>query len=158
VGLEPIVTQWNARMVRLKGVLRYLVAALRGIYSSPRWSASIKWDDGEYEGPLSLVSVGNCPLTGGLFRMAPDADPQDGKLTFVYAFAASRLKMLSLLPRAISGSYINDPAVHQHHTTRLSIVLSPGSPIQTDGEIRSTDMTHIDYEVLPGRLDILGNW
>ena len=56
--------------------------------------------------------MGNCQVTGGLFRMAPAADPQDGKLTFVYAYAPSRLKMLSLLPRAISGSYVNDSAVH----------------------------------------------
>ncbi len=158
VGLEPVVTQWNARMVRWKGVLRYLVAALRAIASGPRWEARLQWDDGEYVGPLSLASIGNCPVTGGLFRMAPAADPQDGKLTFVYAFAPSRLKMLSLLPRAISGSYVNDPAVHQHHTTRLTIELSPGSPIQVDGEVRAADLKHVVYRILPGRLDIIGNW
>jgi YegS/Rv2252/BmrU family lipid kinase len=158
VGLEPVVTQWNVRMVRFKGVLRYLAAALRAIAQGPRWSARLEWDDGEYEGPLSLVSVGNCPVTGGLFRMAPAADPQDGKLTFVYAYAASRLKMLSLLPRAINGSYVDDPAVHQHHTTRLSIKLSPGSPIQVDGELRADDLVHVEYNVLSSRLDILGLW
>jgi diacylglycerol kinase (ATP) len=158
VGLEPVVTQWNARMVRWKGLLRYLAAALRAIASGPCWEAKLQWDDGEYAGTLSLASVGNCPVTGGLFRMAPAADPQDGKLTFVYAFAASRLKMLSLLPRAINGSYVDDPAVHQHHTTRLTIELSPGSPIQVDGELRSEDLTRVEYRVLPGRLDILGAW
>ncbi|OGO38187.1 MAG: hypothetical protein A2W35_08705 [Chloroflexi bacterium RBG_16_57_11] len=158
VGLEPVVTQWNARMVRWKGLLRYLAAALRAIASGPRWEARLKWDDCEYAGPLSLTSVGNCPVTGGLFRMAPAADPQDGKLTFVYAYAPSRLKMLSLLPRAINGSYVNDPAVHQHHTTRLSIELNPGSPIQVDGELRSEDLTRVEYRVLPARLDILGAW
>jgi len=158
VGLEPVVTQWNARMVRFKGVLRYLAAALRAIASGPRWEARLAWDDGEYTGPLSLVSVGNCAVTGGLFRMAPAALPDDGKITFVYAYAASRLKMLSLLPRAINGSYVNDPAVHQHHTTHLAIDLSPGSPIQVDGELRADSLAHIDYRVLPGRLDILGCW
>jgi len=155
VGLEPVVTQWNIRMVRFKGVLRYLAAALRAIASGPRWECRLQWDDGEYNGPVSLVSVGNCPITGGIFRMAPAADPCDSKLTFVYAFAASRLKMLGLLPRAIDGSYVNDPAVHQHHTTRLVIELSPSSPIQIDGELRSIDITRVEYSVLPGRLDIL---
>jgi diacylglycerol kinase (ATP) len=158
VGLEPVVTQWNARMVRFKGVLRYLAAALRAIAEGPRWSARLAWDDGDYEGPLSLVSVGNCPVTGGLFRMAPAADPVDGKLTFVYAFAASRLKMFSLLPRAINGSYVDDPAVHQHHAERLTIELSPGSPIQVDGELRADELTRVEYRVLPARLDILGSW
>lgn len=158
VGLEPVVTLWNERMVHFKGVLRYLVAALRAIASGTRWSAHLEWDDGSYEGPLSLVSVGNCAVTGGLFRMTPAASPHDGKLTFVYGFVASRLKMLSLFPNLINGSYINDPAIHQHHTTHLAIELSPGSPFQVDGVVRATDLTHVDYRVLPDRLDILGAW
>ncbi len=157
VGLEPVVTQWNERMVNLKGMLRYLVAALRAIASGPRWMGHLIWDDGEYEGPITLVSVGNCPVTGGMFRMAPAADPQDGRLTFVYAFAASRLKMLSLLPRAINGSYVDDPAAHQHHTTKLQITLTSGSPIQLDGELRSTNLTQVEYSALPARLDILSS-
>lgn len=156
VGLEPVVTQWNVRMVKLKGVVRYLAAALRAILSGPRWEGRLTWDDGAYEGPISLVSVGNCPVTGGLFRMAPAADPQDGKLTFVFAYAASRLKMLTLLPRAMDGSYVNDPAVHQHHTTRLTIELTSGTPIQIDGELRGESLTKVEYQALPARLDILG--
>ena len=155
VGLEPVVSLYNIRMVRLRGVIRYLVAALRAIHQKPEWTMRLDWDDGTYEGPVSLVSVGNCPITGGLFHMAPAADPADGLLTFVYGYAPTRLRMLSLLPRAISGEYVNDPAIHQHHTQRLIIHTSPATPIQTDGEIRSHELTEIHYQVLPDRLDIL---
>jgi diacylglycerol kinase (ATP) len=155
VGLEPMVTLYNMRMVRLRGVVRYLVAALRAINQKPTWAMHLEWDDGGYDGPVSLVSVGNCAVTGGLFRMAPAADPTDGRITFVYAYAPTRLKMLSLLPRAISGDYVKDPAVHQHHTTRLRISMSPDSPIQVDGEIRSHGLGSVDYGVLPARLDVL---
>lgn len=34
VGLEPVVTLYNIQMVRLKGIIRYLVAALRAIWCS----------------------------------------------------------------------------------------------------------------------------
>lgn len=155
VGLEPVVTIYNIRMVRLRGLIRYLVAALRAINQKPEWTMRLEWDDGTYEGPVSLVSVGNCPITGGLFHMAPAADPTDGLLTFVYGYAPTRLRMLGLLPRAISGDYVNDPAIHQHHTQRLTINTSPATPIQTDGEIRSYELTEIHYQVLPERLDIL---
>ena len=155
VGLEPVVTLYNIRMVRLRGVIRYLVAALRAINQKPEWKMRLEWDDGTYEGPVSLVSVGNCPITGGLFHMAPAADPTDGLLTFVYGYAPTRLRMLGLLPRAISGDYVNDPAIHQHHTQRLTIHTSPATPIQTDGEIRSFELTEIHYQVLPDRLEIL---
>jgi diacylglycerol kinase (ATP) len=156
IGLEPVVSLYNIRLTRLKGVIRYLVAALLAINSKPRWNMQLRWDDGEYEGPVSLVSVGNCPLTGGLFRMAPAADPADGKLTFVHGFAPTRLRMLGLLPRAISGDYVNDPAVHQYHATRLTARTDPPTPIQLDGEVRAQDLTEVTYEVLPARLDILG--
>jgi diacylglycerol kinase (ATP) len=155
VGLEPMVTLHNMRMVRLKGVIRYLVAALRAINEKPNWTMSVRWDDGEFHGPLTLVSVGNCPLTGGLFRMAPAADPADGKLTFVMGYAPTRRKMLSLLPRTINGSFVNDPAIQQHHTTHLVIEANPPTPIQLDGEIRAESLTHIEYEILPAKLDIL---
>ena len=155
VGLEPVVTIFNIRMVRLRGLIRYLVAALRAINQKPEWTMRLEWDDGTYEGPVSLVSVGNCPITGGLFHMTPAADPTDGLLTFVYGYAPTRLRMLGLLPRAISGDYVNDPAIHQHHTRRLTIHTSPATPIQTDGELRSHELTEIHYQVLPERLDIL---
>ncbi|MCK4961696.1 MAG: diacylglycerol kinase family lipid kinase, partial [Anaerolineales bacterium] len=151
VGLEPVVTIYNIRMVRLRGLIRYLVAALRAINQKPEWTMRLEWDDGTYEGPVSLVSVGNCPITGGLFHMTPAADPTDGLLTFVYGYAPTRLRMLGLLPRAISGDYVNDPAIHQHHTRRLTIHTSPATPIQTDGELRSHELTEIHYQVLPER-------
>jgi diacylglycerol kinase (ATP) len=155
VGLEPVVTLYNIRMTRLRGVVRYLVAALRAINSKPAWTMAVEWDEGQYEGPISLVTVGNCPLTGGIFRMAPAADPADGRLTFVYGYAPTRRRMLGLLPKTMSGAHVNDPALHQHHTRRLAIRSHTPSPLQVDGEIRAEAATEFTYECLPGRLDIL---
>jgi diacylglycerol kinase (ATP) len=155
VGLEPVVTIYNIHMVRLKGTIRYLLAALRAINDKPEWHMQLHWDDGQYVGPVSLVSVGNCPVTGGLFRMAPAADPADGKLTFVFGFAPSRLKMLSLLPRTINGSFVNDPAMRQVHTRRLVIHSDPATPLQVDGELRAEAISDLTYECLAARLDIL---
>jgi diacylglycerol kinase (ATP) len=154
VGLEPVVTIKNIQLVRLRGVIRYLVAALQAIAEQPQWHMKLEWDDGSYEGPVSLVSVGNCPLTGGLFRMAPAADPTDGLLTFVFGYAPTRRKMLSLLPRTITGAFVEDVAIHQHHTRELMIQASPPTPIQVDGEIRSFELGRIHYRVQPARLDI----
>ncbi len=154
VGLEPVVTLYNIRMRRLKGIVRYLVAALRAIGDKGEWHMAIEWDEGRYEGPVSLVSVGNCPLTGGLFRMAPAADPTDGLLTFVYGYAPTRRKMLSLLPRTLSGRFVEDPAIHQHHTQRLVIRSEPPTPLQVDGELRSEGIQQVIYECLPQRLNV----
>ncbi len=155
VGLEPVVTLFNIRMVRLRGTVRYIVAALRAINQKPSWSMELRWDDGQYNGPISLVSVGNCPLTGGVFRMAPAADPADGRLTFVYGFVPNRRGMLALLPKTMTGEFVNNPAIHQHHTRKLTIRAASPSPLQVDGEIHAEAATEFNYECLPGRLDIL---
>jgi diacylglycerol kinase (ATP) len=154
VGLEPVVTQYNIRMVRWRGVLRYLVAALRAINDKPAWEMRLAWDDGAYEGPISLVSVGNGAVTGGLFRMAPDARVDDGRLTFVFGYAPTRRKMLALLPRTINGSFVSDPAIQQHHTTRLTLESMAPTPIQVDGEVRDEGLRRVEYAVLPDRLDL----
>jgi diacylglycerol kinase family enzyme len=62
--------------------------------------------------------------------------------------------MLTLLPRAISGSYVNDPAIHQHHTQRLTISSVQPTPLQADGEIRGEEFKELTYEVLPDRLEV----
>lgn len=154
VGLEPVVTIYNIRMRRLRGVIRYLVAALRAILAKGEWQMRLAWDDGSYEGPVSLVSVGNGAITGGLFHMAPAADPCDGRLTFVYGYARTRRKMLGLLPRTMDGSFVDDPVIHQHHTTRLMISSDPPTPLQADGEIRDEAASEVTYEILPARLDV----
>jgi len=155
VGLEPVVSIYNVRMTRLKGVIRYLVAALRAIAQKPEWTMRLEWDDGSYEGPASLVSVGNCPLTGGVFRMAPAADPADGLLTFVYGYVPTRRGMLALLPKTMTGEFVKNPAIHQHHTRKLVIRSASPSPLQVDGELRAEAATDFTYECLPGRLEIL---
>jgi len=155
VGLEPVVTIYNIRMVRLRGIIRYLIAAFRAIMDKHEWNMQLEWDSGNYEGPVSLVTVGNNPLTGGLFKMAPAADPEDGKLTFVHGYAPTRRKMLSLLPRTISGDYVKDPAIHQYHTTRLTIQSKEPTPLQVDGEIREEAATEFSFQVLPSCFKLL---
>lgn len=154
VGLEPLVTQYSIEMVRLRGVIRYFIAALRAILSSRAYQMQLRWDEGQFEGPLTLVSVGNNPVTGGLFRMTPAADPADGLLTFVYGFAPTRRRLLALLPRTLNGSHVHDPAIHQHHTRRLRIRADTPTALQVDGELRGSELSQISYEVLPGQLDL----
>ncbi len=55
LGLEPLVTVLQEEIGWLRGVPRYLYAALQAIYRGTSWQAEIKWDDGEYTGPISLV-------------------------------------------------------------------------------------------------------
>src|SRR5512140_1636396 len=107
-ALEPYVTTKQERITWIRGITRYLVAAVWAILDKPEWHSTIEWEDGRFEGPLSLFSIGNGPRTGGFF-MTPHADPCDGLLTLAFGYRRTRLGMFSALPRAFKqgeGSYI----------------------------------------------------
>jgi diacylglycerol kinase (ATP) len=155
VGLEPMVTLESMKMERIKGPPRYVVAALRGIWKTQPWRMRLVWDAGEYEGEVTLVSVGNSPITGGAFRMTPNAQIDDGLLDFIFAPAMSRWKLLRLLPLTFSGAHVRHPLVRQARTAQLRISCSPPTPIQADGEIISRNATEIRYSIVPRKLRVV---
>ncbi|HEX7619640.1 MAG TPA: diacylglycerol kinase family protein [Anaerolineales bacterium] len=157
-GLEPYVTTKQIRITWISGILRYLVAAVWAIMERPKWVANIKWDDGEFNGPVSLVTIGNGARSGGVFYMIPHADPFDGKLTFVYGYRSTRLAMLSTLPRAMkpdAGSYVEMDGIFEKNATWIKIHLNNPSPAHTDGELFSNSIQDLEYHIYPGRLQML---
>ena len=158
LGLEPLVTVIQEKIGWLKGIPRYLYAALSAIYRGTSWNAEIKWDDGEYKGLISLISVGNGARTGGLFFMTPHANLFDGKITFSFGYVKSRWGMLLLLPRTMKsgkGNFMESDAFLEVHTKKLHIKLTESSPSHADGEIFDKAIYETKYEVFPGRLSIL---
>ena len=158
IGLEPSITLIQQRIKWLHGPLRYLLATLIGVIKNPQWTMSLEWDNGSYQGPATLVTVGNNPLTGGLFYMTPHADPADGLLTFVYGAVKTRRQILQILPRTMKSgedNYVEHPSINELHITRLSIQTDQPTPVHADGEIMLSDAHFIEYRILPFFLPVL---
>jgi diacylglycerol kinase (ATP) len=158
-GLEPYVTIKHEKIHWIKGMARYLVAAVQAIMDKPEWEGTIKWDDpsGEYKGKLSFISIGNGRRTGGFF-MTPHADPFDGKLTLAFGYRGTRLGLFQALPRAFNedkGSYVEMKGMQEVHATRISIHLDKPSPAHTDGELLPAWIQVFEYEILPKCLNII---
>ncbi|MBI3998658.1 MAG: diacylglycerol kinase family lipid kinase [Armatimonadetes bacterium] len=155
VGLEPVVTLTNRRLTRVRGVLRYVVAAVLTILQHPIWQAHLEWDGGHYEGSMTLVSVGNTHRTGGVFFMTPLASPDDALLDVTFAPALSRVRLFRLLPMTLKGTHIKEPEIRTFRTRSLHATVRPATPIQADGEIVEMSATVVRYSVLPGALQVL---
>jgi diacylglycerol kinase (ATP) len=158
LGLEPYVTIIQSRIGWVRGMARYLLAAVRAILDKPAWNARLEWNDGSYDGPISLVYIGNGPRSGGVFYMGPHSNPFDGKLTIVFGYRATRLAMFALLPKAMKpgvGSYVESEGIHEFPVNWLKVHLDNSSPAHTDGEIFSTAITDLEYHIFPGRIQIL---
>lgn len=156
-GLEPYVTIKHEKIHWIKGIGRYLVAAVQGIMDKPEWNGVIRWDGGEHHGKISMVSIGNGRRTGGFF-MTPHADPFDGKLTLAFGYRATRLGLFAALPRAFKedkGNYVEMEGMHEVHATKISMHLDSPSPAHTDGELLPEWIQDFEYEILPKRLNVL---
>ena len=156
-ALEPYVTTKHEKIHAIKGILRYLVASIQAIMDKPEWRGRIQWDDGEYDGLLSLVSVGNGRRTGGFF-MTPHANPFDGKLTLGFGYRATRRGMFVALPRAFKedkGNYVEMDGMYEVQATRISIHLDKPSPAHTDGELLPQWIQDFEYRIQPKRLNMI---
>ncbi len=160
IGLEPCITMIQQNISWLRGSLRYIVAALLGVAKNPQWIMDLQWECGNYQGPVTLVTVGNNPLTGGVFYMAPHANPFDGKLNCVFGSVPSRLQILRILPQTMKagpGNYVEYPAIHDINVSWLKIHTNEPTPLHADGEIQFTATSDIEYQILPNFLPILIN-
>src|SRR5215207_3246205 len=158
-GLEPYVTLKHEKIHWIKGMARYLVAAVQAIMDKPEWLGTVKWENpsGEYNGKFSLISVGNGRRTGGFF-MTPHADPFDGKLTLAFGYRGTRRGLFQALPRAFNedkGSYVEMDGMRELHAMHVSIHLDKPSPAHTDGELLPAWIQDFEYEILPGCLNII---
>lgn len=157
-GLEPYVSVKQEKIKWITGIPRYLVAAVLAIMERPNWNVKMEWDGGAYEGPLTLVSVGNGQRTGGVFFMTPHADPFDGKLTFVHGYRNTRLRMFQALPAAMKpgkGNMVEMDGIHEIHCTHLKFQLDRPSPAHTDGELFDSRFTDFEYKIIPSAVPML---
>jgi diacylglycerol kinase family enzyme len=118
----------------------------------------MEWDDGSYEGAVTLISIGNAPLTGGVFYTVPHADPFDGKLSAIYGHISTRLKILTALPKIMrknKGNIAEHPAVQPINCTWLKVTTEPPTPAHADGEIFETSISALEYKIHPAQLPII---
>jgi diacylglycerol kinase (ATP) len=157
-GLEPYITTKQEKITWISGVPRYLVATVLGIMDRPNWNVKMEWDGGSYEGPLTLISIGNGQRTGGVFFMTPHADPFDGKLTFMHGYRRTRMEMLKLLPSSMKpaeGNMVEMEGIHEINCTWLKFSLDKPSPAHTDGELFDSWIKDFEYRIFPSAVPIL---
>lgn len=155
IGFEAQVAIEVAHLKRLRGYLAYLVAVFRAMWRFPQPAVRVRWDEGEMEQEMLLVSVGNSRRAGGGFYLTPEARLDDGLLDFIYADAMNRLDILRLLPKVMKGTHVTEPTVHMGRTRRLVIESEHPLPVHADGELISEGTHQVKIEVLPSRLRLI---
>lgn len=124
----------DTRRLWVRGQLAYLYATLKVLawYRPPR--LRIVGDFGDIDRPAFIASCANTSAYGGAIQLVPHARSNDGSLDLCVINAVSRWRALRLLPRALRGKHVHDPAVSFHRTTRLTIDSDRPLDLWADGE------------------------
>lgn len=155
IGFDALVSREAQRIRYLRGNAVYILAVLRTLllrYATPH--VTIAHDAGRLEQTITLVAAANGCCYGGAFRIAPDAEIDDGYLELVCVRGLGRLHILRLLPRVLAGTHIGNPAVTTLRTRRLAIRSAVPLPLHLDGEVMTNQATSLDIELLPGALNV----
>jgi YegS/Rv2252/BmrU family lipid kinase len=145
-----------AQSIRLPiGDLVYLLAIFRTMIegiSSPR--VQIEADSFSWDGPLTLAAICNGQWVGGMFHIAPAASNADHIFDLLIAKPVTRRRILTLLPKLISGNHLQEKEIVNKPVTRLTIKADSALPSHLDGEIQPLQTT-FEIAVLPGALSLL---
>jgi YegS/Rv2252/BmrU family lipid kinase len=137
VGFDAMVVFESAKLPPwIRGMAGYTITALKTIFlyfNAPTLQLDI---DGEVlEQPCLLVSLMNGRRMGGSFMFAPDSKPDDGLLNLCIASQASRLQVLGLFPKVMSGTQASHPVITMLSGRSIKIKALEGTlPVHADGE------------------------
>jgi diacylglycerol kinase (ATP) len=155
IGFDAKVTR-IAQSIRLPiGDLVYLLAIFRTMadgIASPKLRISA--DDYVWDGPLTLATISNGSWVGGMFHIAPGADNADNVLELLIAKPVTRRRILSLLPKLMSGEHLKETEIIHRPVTRLTIKSELPIASHLDGEVQPLQ-TDFEVRVLPGALNLL---
>lgn len=155
IGFDAKVTR-IARSYRLPiGDLVYLLAIFRAMVdgiATPR--LQISSEDYSWDGPATLTSISNGPWIGGMFHIAPMACNDDGHLELLIADPVTRRRIVSLLPKLMSGTHMGEQEIHHRRVTKLSIISSEPLASHLDGEVQALQQ-RFEFKMLAGALRLL---
>jgi diacylglycerol kinase (ATP) len=158
VGFDAITTIEVHKLPRWGGYLAFMVGVLKTVFlynHAPM--ARIEFDGKVITQRSLLISIMNGKRLGGGFIMAPDSLPDDGYFDLCIAEQMSSFEVIKMIPHFTKGDQATQPTIKTGRAAKISIQAQDGPlPAQTDGEIISVDGTHLDIEVLPRQLEVIG--
>jgi YegS/Rv2252/BmrU family lipid kinase len=148
-----LVTEAARTGVRLKWLGRgaYTAGALFSLLAMPALALELELDDERLALQDGLfLQIANSRYTGTHFKMAPDAEIDDGLLDVVLVRHLPRHRALRLFPAIYDWQHTHAREVSVHRVRRISVLGPAGLGCAVDGEFRGT--TPLTVTCLPGAI------
>ncbi|NVY96718.1 diacylglycerol kinase family lipid kinase [Lactobacillus sp. DCY120] len=144
-----------------KSILGYLAYLVKGAEMLPRirpMNMHIEYDDGEYNGDVTLFLSGLTNSVGGFEQVDPNAELGDGKFSLMIVKGANIAEMLILVAKALNGGkHLNDSKIIYTKTRHLYVRPNDDHQlmINLDGEYGGDAPMH--FSVLKHHLEMFAD-
>lgn len=155
IGLDAVVADQVRQIQWLRGLPLYLAAVLNTIRKLECYDLAIKTDDWEANKKTFVLCIGNGMFEGGGFKLAPDANPFDGKFQMCIIEEMSALQALGVVPKLISGKHGNHANVMMRDARVVEVRTKTPFMMHADGEVIGREVTEIRAEVRPGAISVI---
>jgi YegS/Rv2252/BmrU family lipid kinase len=156
VGFDAEVVRETLRMDRLSGFALYLVAVYRTFWRFSPVTLEVEAATHAERARLMMLEVAIGRFAGGGFKLAPEAEPDDGLFDVCLIREVSTLQFLRWVPRVIRGTHVRLPAVTMFRADRVCVAgVDAPLALHLDGELRLPRETEIEVSLEPSRLQVL---
>lgn len=155
LGMLGAINVKAAGLKKVRGLAAYLLAALHTLARYQPPAVEVEADDFRYTGPMTILAIHSGPTTGGGFRLAPGARPDDGVLD---ACLVEKLSLAQRLPRllaALRGTLGGWRGSHPFTFRRLFLRSSSPLEAHLDGNPWLVPAGELEVRVLPRALPVL---
>lgn len=142
--------------VNLKNTIGKLAYYIKGIEQLPNFrklKINVKSEELNFNGEMYLMLVFN-GQTAGNFKLATEAEVDDGKLDVIIVKAVNIIELLPLFIKMLKGEHLGDNGVIYFKTNKLHIECNEDIVTDIDGE-KGPDFP-IDIECVKGGIKLLG--
>ncbi len=155
IGLDAKVAYEASKLPMLRGLAKYIVSAMKSIFSYSPSTAHVSFGLRESHGKHLLIAVGNGKSAGGGFYLTPDAILDDGLLDICLAKDISSLEALKIFPFVLKGKHGRFAKIEFGRTTSLSVKGEDDLPVHVDGEVIGLDQREILIDMKPRALSVI---
>lgn len=159
IGFDAVVVMRTETITRLQGFPMYFVAVLQTIlfYFKTHY-LEIAFDEERVNQPSLFLYVGLGTRGGGGFLLTPDASWEDDRIDTCLVNPIGRLRMLSMLSKAMKGTHVTAPFVTMRQNRRIVVKSTTPLPVQLDGEMFAyprDNVRQITLVSLPAALQVM---
>ncbi|MFT8878407.1 MAG: diacylglycerol kinase family lipid kinase [Oenococcus sp.] len=135
--LSELTYEVPSMLKSLYGYLAYITKGAELITRIKSVPVRISYDDGVYEGEVSLVLLALTNSVGGFEKIVPDAKLDDGKFSLLIVEKSNIVQLFNLITKALNnGSHIKDKLITYIKTSQVAVapLSNDQMKVNLDGE------------------------